>query len=396
MSAYKLLIAEKDLEYGRALSRAVSNLHNEFEITIVDLGALGKAKSFGRIAYQEYDLILIGGCPDGTAEKISSKISNCSKVVILTDYSVENLLKQSENNENHYWYLYKYENINNLVADLNYLIAFITGKKSLMRKTFTPELICFYSVSGGAGKTVIALGTSRELSRYHDKRVLYLNFEEIPATELYLKNNKENRNIGDFLYFLFEKNNVNLCSHPEGFTSHDEFGVETFYPTKGRNDLNHLTQEELICFLKLISDSCRYDYITMDLRNDLSEETLFLLNQCGRIILIQNDDPVSKYKNSKFLAYLSERTTFNFKDRIILAINKVYGLESEMDNSKDFNLYHSKSITIEKDDNSFRYTLSHLDIDLNHAFGIGIKKIADEILSTERKENTKCMENFAQ
>ena len=395
MSACKLLIAEKDLEYGRALSRAVSNLHNEFEITIVNLESRGNAKSLGKIVYQEYDLILIGGCPDGTAEIINSKISNCSRIVILTDYRVENLLKQSENDENHYWYLYKYENTSNLVADLNYLIAFITGKKSLMRKTFAPELICFYSVSGGAGKTVIALGTSRELSRYHDKRVLYLNFEEIPATELYTKNNKENRNIGDYLYFLFEKNNVNLCSHPEGFTSHDEFGVETFYPTKGRNDLNYLTQEELINFIKLISDSCRYDLITMDLRSDLSEETLFLLNQCCKIILIQNDDPVSKYKNCKFLDYLSERTTFNYKDRIILVVNKVYGLESELDNNKDFNLYNSKSITIEKDENSFRYTMSHLDIDINRAFGIGIKKIADEILSAEGKENTKCMENSA-
>lgn len=396
MSACKILIAEKDLEYGRALSRAVSNLHNEFEITIVNPESRGKAKSFGRIAYHEYDLILIGGCPDGTTEKISSKVSNSSRIVILTDYSVENLIKQSKKNENHYWYLYKYGNINNFVADLNYLIAFITGKKSLMRKTFAPLLICFYSVSGGAGKTVIALGTSRELSRYHDKRVLYLNFEEIPATELYTKNNKENRNIGDYLYFLFEKNNLNLCSHPEGFTSHDEYGVEAFYPTKGRNDLNYLTQEELICFLKLISDSSRYDYIMMDLRSDLSEETLFLLNQCCKIILIQNDDPVSKYKNQKFLAYLSERTTFNYKDRIILTVNKVYGHESEMDNSKDFNLYNSKSITIEKDESSFRYSLSHLDIDINHAFGIGIKKIVDEVVSAEGKENTKCMENSAQ
>lgn len=381
MSASKLLIAEKDLEYGRALSRAVSNLHNEFEITIMNLGSNGKAKLDGRIVYHEYDLILLGGCPDGTAETIRNKISNSSRIVILTEYIVENLLKQSENEENHFWYVYKYVNVNHIISDLNYLIGFITGKKSLMRKALAPNLICFYSVSGGAGKTTIALGTSRELSRYHDKKVLYLSFEEIPATELYIKNNVESRNIGDYLYFLLEKNNENLCSHPEGFTSHDEFGVETFYPTKGRNDLNYLTPEELIYFLKLISDSCRYDYITIDLRSDLSEETLFLLNQCCKIILIQNDDPVSKFKNRKFLAYLSERCSFKYKDRIILAVNKAYGHGSEMENNEDFSMHDLKSISIEKDENSFRYALNHLDIDINHAFGIGIKKIADEILS---------------
>ncbi len=383
MSASKLLIAEKDLEYGRALSRAVSNLHNEFEITIMNLGSHGKAKLDGRISYHEYDLILIGGCPDGTAEMIRNKIPNCSRIVILTEYIVENLLKQSKNEGNHFWYLYKYVNVNHFISDLNYLIGFITGKKSLMRKAFAPNLICFYSVSGGSGKTVIALGTSRELSRYHDKKVLYLSFEEIPATELYTKNNIENRNIGDYLYFLLEKNNVNLCSHPEGFTSHDEFGVESFYPTKGRNDLNYLTLEELIYFLKLISDSCRYDYITMDLRSDLSEETLFLLNQCCKIILVQNDDPVSKFKNRKFLAYLRERSSFKYKDRVILAVNKAYSHESEMENNEDFNLHNLKCISIEKDENSFRYAMNHFDIDINHAFGIGIKKIADEILSVE-------------
>lgn len=172
-----------------------------------------------------------------------------------------------------------------------------------------------------------------------------------------------------------------MCSHPEGFTSHDEFGVESFYPTKGRNDLNYLTLEELIYFLKLISDSCRYDYITMDLRSDLSEETLFLLNQCCKIILVQNDDPVSKFKNRKFLAYLRERSSFKYKDRVILAVNKAYSHESEMENNEDFNLHNLKCISIEKDENSFRYAMNHFDIDINHAFGIGIKKIADEILS---------------
>lgn len=380
MCASKLLIAEKDLEYGRALSRAVSNLHNEFEITIMNLGSNGKAKFDGRIPYHVYDLILIGGYPDGIAETIRNKLSNCSKIVILTEYIVENLLTQSEYEESHFWYLYKYVNINHFISDLNYLIGFITGKKSLTRKAFAPNLISFYSVSGGAGKTAIALGTSRELSRYHDKKVLYLSFEELPVTELYIKNNKENRNIGDYLYFLLEKNNVNLCSHPEGFTLHDEFGVESFYPTKGRNDLNLLTPEELIYFLKLISDSCRYDYIAIDLRSDLSEETLFLMNQSCKIILIQNDDPVSEFKTHKLLVYL-EQCSFKYKDRMILAVNKAYSHESEMKNKEAFNLHKLKSIHIEKDENSFRYASNHLDIDINHSFGIGIKKIADEILS---------------
>ncbi|HML36682.1 MAG TPA: hypothetical protein PKA19_04540, partial [Bacillota bacterium] len=41
-----------------------------------------------------------------------------------------------------------------------------------------------------------------------------------------------------------------------------------------------------------------------------------------------------------------------------------------------------KRIRIEKDDSSFRFTENHLDIDISHVFGIGVKKIADEIVSS--------------
>ena len=105
-----------------------------------------------------------------------------------------------------------------------------------------------------------------------------------------------------------------ICGHPEGFTSSDDFGVEIFYPSNGRNDLNYLTQEELICFLKMISDSCRYDYITLDLKSDLSEETLFLMNLCSKIIMIQTDNPVSEFKTQKFIAYLSKVSLSKYKD----------------------------------------------------------------------------------
>lgn len=392
MGASKLVLAEKDMEYGRALARAISNLHSEFEVTIIDLEENCSDKQFDKKWFCDYDMILLGGFTNETAIAIGEIISNYDRIIILTDHSAENLMKQAENTEEHFWYLFKYGNMNDLISDLNFLIAFVTGKKSYLKKRLAPDLIGYFSCCGGVGKSVIALGTSRELSRYYDKKVLYLSFEEFPATELFIRKNALSRSICDYLYYLLEKKNESFCSHIEGFVSSDEFGVESFNPSNGRNDLNDLNQEELILMIKLISDSNRYDTITLDLNSCLTNETLFLMNLCSKIIFIQNNNPISKYKCKKMIAFLTKLSAFIGKNRFLLVENQSSCTESE--GYEEINDSSFKTIYIEKEDNSFRYALNHMDIDMYHSFGIGIKKIAEEIISMEPgKERSICMGN---
>jgi cellulose biosynthesis protein BcsQ len=397
MGVSKILLADKDREYGKALATALSNLHNEFEISIINLETSKNGKPDQSISFQEYDLILLGGYSEEIAESIFRKRKKRTCIVILTEDIVASLTKQSQNEKDHFNYLYKYSNLNDIVSDLNYLAGSIAGKRSLARKSFTPEFIGFFSISGGTGKTAVALGISRELSRHHDKKVLYLNFEEMPATELYIGYHEQSRNLGDFLYYLFEKRNYELCSRLAGFTTADHYGVETFYPTGGKNDMNFLTQQEHIQFLKIISDSCRYDYILLDLKSDLSDDTLFLANQCGKIILMQNDDPVSALKTKKMIAYLDQAGFSGLINRMISAVNRSIGCEYEQDGNKDFLSGSMKKYFIENDGSSFRYASGQMDIDLNHAFGVGIKKITDELLlQTSEGERGQCTENSVQ
>ena len=67
-----------------------------------------------------------------------------------------------------------------------------------------------------------------------------------------------------------------------------------------------------------------------------------------------------------------------------------------MNDSGDFCDKEIRLIHIEKDESSFQFVSNRLDIDISHIFGIGVKKIADEIISSETgKENLGCMENYA-
>ena len=394
MGVSKILLADKDREYGNALATALSNMHNEFEISLITLETEKNKKPDLTIPFDEYDLILLGGYPEEIAESICRKRKKKAGIVILTEEIVDSLTEQFKNEEDHFRYLYKYSNLNDIISDLNYLAGSVAGKKSLARKSFTPELIGFYGISGGTGKSVIALGISRELSRFHDKKVLYLSFEDMPAIELYVGNHVQSRNIGDFLYHLFEKKDSDLCSRPASFTTADHYGVETFYPTSGRNDLSYLTQQELIHLLKILSESCRYDYIILDLKSDLSDDTLFLASQCGKIVLVQNDDPVSALKTKKLAVYLGQTSFGGLIDRMLLAVNRSSGCEYDQEEHRDNISAPMKKFCIENDVNSFRYASGQMDIDISHAFGVGIKRIADELtLQISEGERAQCTEN---
>ena len=377
----KVLLSDKDTEYGKALANAISNLHNEFEIRLFSVEEIfNKDELF----LNQYDLFLIGGYVDNEIESLKINNPEKSKVVILTEYQVEDIMKQTEDHSDRFWYLYKYVEINKVITDLNFIIAFVSGKKSFMRRSLHTNIIGFYSISGGVGKSVISIGTSRELSRYHDKKVLYLSFEEIPATELYIKCISNKRNVGDYLYYLLERQNEILCSHLDGFISTDEFGVEFFPSSNGRNDLNYLSKEELIYLIKVLSDSCRYDYIIFDLNNSLSEETFLLMEQCSKIILVQRNSPVSSFKNKKMMNYLKEMSSFQLSDRILKIINKTENFEEdESFKGQVQEMDHSKNIYIERDESSFQVLDNHLEININHSFGVGIKQITDAILSSK-------------
>ncbi len=384
----RILLIEMDKEYGCVLAKAISGLHKEFEITIInqEIDLID-----GVILHQSWDdfnLILIGGYPDEIVEAFLKKDSKHKKIVVLTEYRTQNVILQSQKSDRRVWYLYKYVKINDMIADLDFILGHITGKKNFSRKSAAANMIGFFSISGGTGKSVLSIGTARELSRYHDKKVLYLSFEEMPASELFICNNANNKNISDYLYYLFEKKDENLCSRLSGFVSSDDFGVETFCPSNGRNDLKYLSTEELVYFIKNILDSCRYDYLIFDLSSDLSEETLLLMDQCIKIVLIERDCPVSKYKNNKLTAYLNKISSIPFGDRFLSVVNKEnrYNNEVSMEEPDHFDSKYRKKIHIEKDDNSFYCTRNHLEINMNHAFGVGMKKIADEILSSEKKE----------
>lgn len=379
----KILLTDRDMEYGRALATAVSGLHNEFEITLVN--PENQESLCENILSGAHDLFLIGGFSDENILSLPFNEPQKRGIIILSESMTENIQKQTQNQTMSFWYLCKYVSVKSLIADLNFLFGFVSGQKNFLRKSFHTQIIGIYSACEDVGKSIVSIGLARELSRFHDKSILYLSLEELPATELFMKNTVIKRNIGDFLYYLLECQNESLCSHLDGFVFKDEYGVEAFSASNGRNDLKCLSNKELNYVIKILSDCCRYDYIILNLSSDLTQGTMLLLGLCCKIIMAEQENPVSEYKLKRMCNYLDGLSFLSAQERLICITNgRSGGYEKKIKNNpKEDPSNPVKKYYIDKDESSFLFTGDHLEINLNHSFGLGLKTLSEEILSAE-------------
>lgn len=380
MMNIRLLILSTDKEYGNALGKAVSNLHREMIVRVEPLDSPYDE------AVDNYDLILLECELEGFV-KVKEFLFSTGRLVGLSEEPVVALNAQAEMpKDNHLWKIYKYSRVSDIVSDLKYLYSLLTGNKNFVKKIRDGNFIGFCSASANVGKSVIALSTARELAKYQDKNVLLICFDEIPATTLYTGAKCSNkRNLSDFLYYLFHRKEENICSFLESFTYRDEFGVMTFYPSPVINELRQLKEEELMFFLKMVSESAQFDYILLDLASDLSHENLFLLNYCRKLVFVQGDSAVCQYKSKMFLGYFSQINQAKLEADFIFVDNK-YQFSYDQ-NYNDIAEQAQGAIRIEEDNGSFIYKDGYMNISIDNVFGLGIKKIVDEIVYNASVEN---------
>lgn len=102
--------------------------------------------------------------------------------------------------------------------------------------------------------------------------------------------------------------------------------------------------------------------------------------------MIQSDSPISEFKNEKFMEYLRGVKPIKIEEDFICVVNKTNLSECEAEEKKGLQPNERNRIYIENEKNSFQFTKNHLEVDMNHSFGIGIKKIVEEIEKGEKYE----------
>ncbi len=376
MEKITLLISCFDWEYGAALSKGISNLHKDFKVI------LEKKKREEEVDFYDQMIIQYG----------EKKIKLLLLETLDSDYFEFKEKNESEDLER----IYKYSSISDIVKQLKLLYCKKTGMP--LRRSYDDKqvkIIGFYGLSGGCGKTVLAIGTGRELCRYRENKVLYLNWEEFDSNDIYFqtydgtKNDSvinKPKNLNYYLYYLFSKNKEQPNYPIDCFVHEDSFGLEFFSSTVGRNQLKTLNLVEIEKFLDNISESKRYQYILIDFNRDLTEETIALINLCDRMVFVREDTYESREKALKFFQFFHTNGICYSGQDWVKVNNKAFVKdEREESTPMEEDQPHKEKqilegeITVFFDANSLHLKENNVEISIENLFGMGVKEIAAEL-----------------
>ena len=122
------------------------------------------------------------------------------------------------------------------------------------------------------------------------------------------------KNLGQYLYYLFKEKSEHTASVGEGkwnyqvpylesYLLRDEYDLEAFAPTKGRNPLCQLDGRELCTFIGSLMESGRYDMILAELGCSLSDGALACIEMAERFCMVHTGN-ISGVREAQYLQYL--------------------------------------------------------------------------------------------
>lgn len=353
MEIITILLVTDDFEYAKAMSACISEEIKAIFFTIISSEDF---KNYEKI--NEFDLILLDYLIDNIEHNYISLAEKKAQI------------EQFEQKQT----LYRYDTAENLSKKLTILYCMKTGSKFISPMKKTGKIILFCSAAGGTGKTSIALALAQELTRFHGKKVLYINYEELESTDRYFKIQEE-KTVSNYLYYL--ETNKDFSGLIDNFTVTDEYGIETFSASKGRNQLKLLNIEELCKFINIIQTAAQFDFILIDGDTSLSEETLWLISVCNKICKV--DKWGSDIKQANFDNYIEHIFGKQILDKIINVVNYYMHQEDdaclEQASGKVYIDYDEDSFFTHKNAENMFYTTINIERD----FGSGIKQLSTKL-----------------
>lgn len=369
MEIITILLVSDDIDYANTLASCVANENKSIIFNIIVSADIYDFKSLN-----EYSLILL--------DKSILCDENVLKVLVEKDYlELVDTLDENDLDELNSKKIYKYDTAESISKKLTIMFCLKTGCNIMYCSNKKIKLIYFCSSAGGTGKTSIALGLAQDLVRFHGKKVLYVNNEEIESTNRYFIND-DKKTMSNYLYYI--EANKKLTRLVDEFTITDEYGVKSFSASKGRNPLKILNIEELARLIEIIQNNANLDYIFIDGDNTLTKESVWLTSISDIICIIEkyNND----IKEDNYINYLLRLLGTQVDDKILYVTNFYHQLEEgdkQLEN-ECFVENEKEKIYIDYDLDSFVTGKNNEDklltkINIDRAFGIGIRQLSTEL-----------------
>lgn len=191
--------------------------------------------------------------------------------------------------------VHKYQSSEKIIKEIMFYYGnFEDSRNLLIKSSEEAKLIGVYTPIGRCLQTSFALLLGQLLSE--NKRILYLNFEAYSGFGKFMKR-EFTSDLTDLMYFL---NNLEDNFIPK-FKSMVESinGLDYIPPAFSFVDLSSIPIESWKKLLGQITGTCNYDYIILDLSDNV--KGLFdLLKMCEKVYTITKDDGVAMAKIDQY------------------------------------------------------------------------------------------------
>ena len=315
MEPITIALVSDDQAYGKALGLGMLHVCRSFLIRLFT------PQQFLQDGQEEpFDLVVWDGeLPGEMTEEMTVEQKSVIQLVEKPSMMRKDFRKKE-------FCLYRYSCAQAFVADLFEIYGKLTGRRPVNVARQDVRLFAFASWEGGAGCTTAAVSVGRELCRYHQKKVLYLSLEEVESTENFFSSYSGAKSLGRYLYHLFH-NRPGEEQPPQlpfldGYVIRDEFDLETFAPTRGRNPLRELEPGEFFLFLESLMRSGRYDVILLDVGSTLSSLDLACIELAEKVCLIAAAQG-SAFREAQYMQYLICRCGEAMLEKFMKVANRV-------------------------------------------------------------------------
>lgn len=285
-----LALYDKDESYAARFARYVQG-RKQFPFSLYTFTELDSLQRFaGR---REIDVLLTAEAGDGESLMVGAR-----DVVHLA----ENSLAEADAGK----HIYKYQSGDAILREL--MSFYGNAGSAQVQHGREAEAIMVFSPLGRCGKTCLALGLAKMLSR--EKRTLYVSFEEV-SWLLELTGQVQRNSLTEALYYFKEDALDAMKLKTLVYADGD---LDYIAPVRNPADLSALSAEELGRFLSDLKKLGGYDVLVVD-TDAACGRCAELFRRCKRILIPSGTDAVSEQKLGQFRAFIDRNGDGNIKHR---------------------------------------------------------------------------------
>jgi cellulose biosynthesis protein BcsQ len=357
-----VIIADTDIEYSRALAKALAVKETEFTV-VFDFDLLSSdSDQFSKRAIEEDTLLLVNS---EIKEELIGSCNDSSQIIGMLPFGREGI--------NRTGFINKYKGLAGILEDLWLLSGRNSEREECIPCNSPSRLIGVTGGAGGSGKTSIAIALGRELCLLNDTTALYVSFENATATEQYFPPFGGEKSLNDLLYYLHTENLSHIADRMNAFLIKDAFGLETFRSSDNINELATAQVELVRKFMEQVFLWNEFEYIVLDFQLEASKRCHWLLSSCDYVLVVDDGPYTEARKTQLLLDHWRQRTGSDSEKTLLFIHNKWEGDDEETGTNE------KEHLSIEYDPESFHRYGDRIEIEMDRRFGMGVKKIATTI-----------------